>query len=168
MLRYIVPHLTPPQEAENVEDVVFYLAQQYRASPDPLRQPLKTLRAYLSSAYAQHRSAEFFQYLGFLSTFDEQEYREYVELTNEHVLLMRASEYLRSTYGFWLALWPALLWCVLALQYGLGFSLDFAGAGRNTPSAPNRHSNPAADIRNHRRAPPAAAVVPIKVSGKKS
>ncbi|UZR27260.1 HEAT repeat domain-containing protein [Methylococcus mesophilus] len=168
LLRYVVPHMTLPQEAENVEDVVDYLAARYRANPERLQQPLKALRAYLGSAYGNHRSGEFFQFLKFLEEYDGQEYEEYLKQTQEHVLLMRILEYVKSTYGFWLVFWPLSLLILIVAQYGFGLSPRFARAGDGTASAkPNRRANPAADIRNRRQAP-AAAVVPIKITSAES
>ncbi|AAU90484.1 PBS lyase HEAT-like repeat domain protein [Methylococcus capsulatus str. Bath] len=168
LLRYVVPHMTLPQEAENVEDVVDYLAARYRANPEHLQQPLKALRAYLGSAYGNHRSGEFFQFLKFLAAYDSREYEAYLKQTQEHVLLMRMLEYVKSTYGFWLVFWPLSLLILIVVQYGLGLSPRFARAdGGGAATRPNRRANPAADIRNRRQAP-AAAVVPIKIGSGKS
>lgn len=168
LLRYVVPHMSLPQEAENVEDVIDYLAARYRANPERLQQPLKALRAYLGSAYGNHRSGEFFQFLKFLEEYDSREYEEYLKQTREHVLLMRMLEYVKSTYGFWLVFWPVSLLILMVTQYGFGLSPRFARADGGAASAkPNRRANPAADIRNRRQAP-AAAVVPIKITSGKS
>ncbi|MFO1418651.1 MAG: HEAT repeat domain-containing protein [Methylotetracoccus sp.] len=168
MLRFIVPHMTLPQEAENVEDLVLHLAARYREAPDPLQQPLKTLRAELSHAYSHHRSGEFFQYLSFLEAYDSREYKDYLAQTTEHVLLMRVEEYLRSTYGLWLVFWPLSLALLIIVQYGWGLTPRFGGtAGGAFGSGTNRHANPAADLRNRRQAP-AAAVVPIKITSRGS
>lgn len=161
MLRYIVPHMTLPQEAENTEDVIIDFARRYRANPDPLQQPLKVLRANLSDFYNHYQSAPFFQALNFLEAFDPDEYREYLQETREHLLLMRVIEYARSTWGFWLVLWPFALLFLLGLQYGLGLFVSIGGAGPRP--TPNRHANPAADIRNRHHAP-AAAIVPVKIN----
>ncbi len=166
LLRYLIPHWTLPQEAENVEDVIYYLAHRYQEHPDILQQPLKTLRAFLASAYSEHRSAEFFQYLSFLKAFDPLEYEAYLEETAEHIIPMRIKEYFASTYGFWLVIWPLFLIGVLILQYGFGFYPGFINAARKNRTASNRQANPAADMRNHRQAP-AAAIVPVKMSGNK-
>ena len=161
MLRYIVPHMTLPQEAENTEDVIIDFARRYRDDPDPLQQPLKVLRANLSDFYNHYQSAPFFQALSFLEAFDPDEYREYLNETKEHLLLMRVIEYARSTWGFWLVLWPFSVLILLGLQYGLGLFVSIGG-GAHRPT-PNRHANPAADIRNRHQAP-AAAIVPVKIN----
>lgn len=161
MLRYIVPHMTLPQEAENTEDVIIDFARRYRDDPDPLQQPLKVLRANLSDFYNHYQSAPFFQALSFLEAFDPDEYREYLNETREHLLLMRVIEYARATWGFWLVLWPFSVLILLGLQYGLGLFVSIGG-GAHRPT-PNRHANPAADIRNRHQAP-AAAIVPVKIN----
>lgn len=161
MLRYIVPHLSLPQEAENTEDVIIDFARRYRANPDPLLQPLKVLRTNLSDFYHHYQSAPFFQALTFLESFDPDEYREYLFETREHVLLMRVIEYARSTWGFWIGLWPLAILILLGLQYGLGLFASIGGRGHRP--TPNRHANPAADIRN-RHQTPAAAILPVKIN----
>jgi hypothetical protein len=80
---------------------------------------------------------------------------------------MRIKEYVHSTYGFWLVLWPVFLAGLIVLQYGFGFAPRFANPALLARGAPNRHANPAADLRNHRKAP-AAAVVPIRIGNKNS
>ena len=161
MMRFILPHLTLPQEAENIEDVIIDLAQNYQSHPDRLQQPLKVLRANLSDFYNHLQSAQFFQTLKFLEYFDPEEYRLYLKETGEHILLMRIIEYVRSTWIFWLLVWPLLLTLLLGLQYGLGLfgSID----GRGSRPAPNRNANPAADLRN-RRQMPASTIVPVKIN----
>ena len=166
MLRYIVPHLTMPQEAENVEDMVSWMAASYRERHEPLEHILKTLRTYLSSAYQKHQSAEFFQYLRFLEEFSPEEFREYVDQTAEHVLLMRVTEYLHSTWLFWLVLWPILLVAFLILQYGFGLFISLSSDSPRSRRSANRYSNPASDIRNLRQAP-APAIVPVKIQSKR-
>ena len=161
MLRYIVPHMTLPQEAENTEDVIIDFAKRYHQNPAPLQQPLRVLRANLSDYYNHYQSAPFFQALSFLEAFDPDEYREYLKETREHLLLMRIIEYARSTWGFWLVLWPISILILLGLQYGLGLFASIGGVGHRQP--PNRHANPAADIRNRHQAP-AAAIVPVKIN----
>ncbi|MFN5745096.1 MAG: HEAT repeat domain-containing protein [Methylococcaceae bacterium] len=163
MLRYIVPHMTLPQQAENVEDMMSLLASAYRKRPAQLQQPLKTLRAYLSDAYEHHRSAEFFQYMRFMEDFAPGESSTYAEQSTEHVLVMQITEYFNSTWKFWLILWPLALLGLILLQYGLGLFGNVSRHGSNPHGRPNRYANPAADIRNRRQSP-AAAVVPIKIS----
>lgn len=163
LLRYIVPHMTLAQEAENAEDVVAYLASDYRAHPDPLQQTLKTLRAWLSHFYQHHDSAAFFQTLRFLENFDPQEFDYYLNQTGEHILLMRFEEYIRSSYGFWLVLWPVTLAMLIFVQYSLGLFHGLSSPSGKPGSSPNRFANPAADLQNRKQAP-AAAVVPIRIS----
>lgn len=165
LLRYLIPHWTLPQEAENVEDAILHLAHRYKEHPDTLQHPLKTLRAFLASAYADHRSSEFFQYLGFLRAFDALEYQSYLEEIAEHIIPMKIKEYFASTYGFWLVVWPVFLLGILILQYGFGFYPGFISASRKNRMVSNRYANPAADIRNHRQTP-ASAIVPVKVGTK--
>lgn len=165
LLRFIVPHMTLPQEAENAEDVVDYFADQYRSSPEPLHQPLRTLRAQLGEDYKHYQSAEFFHNLRFLERFDPESFQLYLEQTREHVLLMRIIEYARSTWGFWLVIWPLGLLTLLLAQYGLGLFTSLSGHAGGRGLTPNRHANPAADLRNRRHNPP-AAIVPVRVSGR--
>ena len=163
LLRYIVPHMTLAQEAENAEDVISCLASDYSAHPDPLQQTLKTLRAYLSHFYQHHDSAEFFQTLRFLENFDPKEFGNYLHQTEEHILLMRFEEYIKSSYGFWLALWPLTLVFLIFVQYSLGLFHTLSNSSDKPGSTPNRFSNPAADLQNRKQTPP-AAIVPIRLS----
>ena len=167
MLRYIVPHLTMPQEAENVEDMVLWMASSYRQRHEPLEHILKTLRAYLSNAYQQHESAQFFQYLRFLEEFAPGEFKEYVEQTAEHVLLMRLAEYLHSTWLFWLILWPVVLVLLVILQYSFGLFHSLSSDTSRSKGSANRYSNPASDIRNLRQTP-APAIVPVRIQSRQS
>ncbi|WP_054773904.1 HEAT repeat domain-containing protein, partial [Methylogaea oryzae] len=113
--RYIVPHLTLPQEAENVEDVVMYLAQTQ--GPHTHKRQLKALNLFLRNAYENYRSGEFFQALNFLRAFDAAEYQDYIAHTGEQIRIMRGVEYLRATLPFWLAFWPISLLALLFIGY---------------------------------------------------
>lgn len=162
--RYIVPHLTLPQEAENVEDVVMYLAQTQGAGhPHFHKRHLKALNVFLRQAYEHYRSGEFFQLLNFLRAFDAGEYRDYLAHTGEQIRIMRGIEYLRATLVFWLVFWPASLLALLCASHVVlpALNLEPAVAGRQR--SPNRRANPAADPGNANVAPP-SVIVPIKVS----
>ncbi|TAN65356.1 MAG: HEAT repeat domain-containing protein [Methylobacter sp.] len=162
--RYIAPHLTLPQEAENVEDVVFYLAQKQRdAAPDAGKHNLKALRMGLWQAYENHLAGEFFQVLDFLRHFDPAEYRDYVLQNDEQIRIMRIWEYTQASYGFWLVCWPISLLCVLVINYSLLPLLSFSLPAHNTRYRPNQRANPASDSRN-KNAPPSSAIVPIKIA----
>ena len=160
LTRYIVPHMTLPQSAENTEDVIIDFARDYQHHPEPLHQPVKVLRTSLGDFYHHYQSASFFQTLWFLSQFDREGYEAYRKETGEHILLMRIIEYAQSTWGFWLVLWPLLILAILTLQYGFGMLTSFQGGGQRP--IPNRHANPAADLRNRRQSP-AAAIIPVKI-----
>ena len=149
-----------PQAAENVEDAIFYLAERYRNQASHPEYPLKTLRAFLAQAYETHRSAEFFQYLGFLRAFDESEFMAYREQMKEHIMAMKAMDYITTTWQFWLIVWPLTLVSCLILQYGMGLNLQWSG--RVPRFQVNRQANPAADIRNQQQVP-SAAIVPVRM-----
>ncbi len=159
-LRHLIPHHTLPQAAENVEDAIFYLAERYRNQASHPEYPLKTLRAFLAQAYETHRSAEFFQYLGFLRAFDESEFMAYREQMKEHIMAMKAMDYITTTWQFWLIVWPLTLVSCLILQYGMGLNLQWSG--RVPRFQVNRQANPAADIRNQQQVP-SAAIVPVRM-----
>jgi hypothetical protein len=163
--RHLVPHMSLPQEAENVEDIVHYLAERERGRAEPERaMRLKALHVYLRRAYESQQAGVFFQLMDFLKAFDPAEYQAYVEQTQEQIRIMRIVEYATSTRWFWLAFWPISLIALLALSYGVAPLLRTAAApaagGRRAPL--NRRSNPAADARNASVAPP-AAIAPIKL-----
>lgn len=163
--RYIVPHMTLPQEAENIEDVVFYMAQTHgKAHPQFHKRHLKALNVFLRSAYEESRSGEFFQLLGFLQAFDGGEYADYLAHTGEQIRIMRAVEYFKATYAFWLAFWPLSLLGLLSINYVIFplLNLDLAPARHKTP---NRRANPAADA-HHIHTAPSSVIVPIKISSK--
>lgn len=160
--RYIVPHLTLPQEAENTEDVVFYLAQkQHDTDPGVGKHNLKALRMGLWKAYENHSAGEFFQILNFLRHFDPGEYRDYLAQNDEQIRIMRIWEYTRATFGFWMVCWPLSLLCVLIINYSLLPLLNVTLPAHTTRHRPNQRANPAADSRN-KTAPPSSAIVPIK------
>lgn len=161
MWRYIAPHLTLPQEAENVEDVVTYLAQtQGNGHPQFHKRQLKALHDYLRQAYQQHRSGEFFQLLSFLRAFDSQDYRQYLAQTGEQVRVMRVIEYLTATLPFWLAVWPLNLLIALLVSYLLlpALKLEPVKVGHSG----NSRANPAAF--GNVAANKAPAIVPIKIA----
>ncbi len=162
--RYLVPHMSLPQEAENIEDVVYYLAAREKERPAALRaQNLKSLHVHLRQAYENFRSGEFFQFLDFLKAFDPAEYASYLEQTREQIRIMRIVEYAQAAFWVWVVFWPLSLIVLLMINYGFPSLAGLAGmdAGGRRP-APNRRSNPASDARQATAAPP-AAIVPIKV-----
>lgn len=162
--RYIAPHLTLPQEAENTEDVVLFLAQKQRdADPNIGKHNLKALRIGLWKAYENHRAGEFFQVLDFLRYFNFEEYQDYLAQNEEQIRIMRIWEYTLATYGFWLVCWPISLLCVLVINYSLLPLLSVSLPGHNTRYRPNQRANPAADNRN-KTAPPPSAIVPVKIN----
>lgn len=162
--RYIAPHMTLPQEAENTEDVVLYLAQK---SHDNAEQNdthnLKALRMGLWESYQDYHAGEFFQVLNFLRSFDSAAYQDYLAQNPEQIRIMRIWEYTLATYRLWLVSWPISLLCVLIINYTLLPLLSFSLPAHNTRYLPNQRANPAADGRN-KTAPPPSAIVPVKVS----
>jgi hypothetical protein len=159
--RFIAPHLTLPQEAENVEDVVLYLAQtQGNGHPQFLKRQLKALHDSLREAYQQHRSGEFFQLLNFLKHFDPQNYQAYLDQTAEHIRIMRVIEYLTATMPFWLVVWPFNLLIALLVSYLIlpALKLEPVRVGHSG----NSRANPAAfgNVASHK----APVIVPIKIS----
>ncbi len=162
--RYIAPHLTLPQEAENAEDVVFYLAQKQTSSDLSVgKHNLKALRMGLWKAYETHFPGEFFQILNFLRHFDPDEYQQYLAQNDEQIRIMRIMEYTGATYGFWMVCWPISLLCVLIINYSLLSLLSFSLPAHNTRYRSNQRANPASDSRN-KAAPPSSAIVPIKIA----
>lgn len=162
--RYIAPHLTLPQEAENAEDVVFYLAQKRSATDLTIgKHNLKALRMGLWKAYETHFTGEFFQILNFLRHFDPGEYQHYIAQNDEQIRIMRIVEYTKATYKFWLICWPISLLCVLIINYSLLPSFSFSLPGHNTRYRSNQRANPAGDSRN-KASPPPSAIVPIKIA----
>lgn len=162
--RYIAPHFTLPQEAENAEDAVFFLADKYRhSSPATGKQDLKALRMGLWQAFQNHQSGDFFQILSFLRQLDVSEYQAYLIQNEEQIRLMRILEYFHATYWFWLICWPISLLCVLVINYSLLPMLSFSLPAHKTRYRPNQRANPAADGRN-KTVPPASAIVPIKLT----
>jgi len=161
MWRYIVPHVTLPQEAENVEDVVFYLAQT-QGNHQALfhKRHLKALNVYLSQAYQHYRSGEFFQLLNFMRAFDPQEYQHYLVDTAEQIRIMRIDEYLTATLPFWLVCLPLNLVISLLVSYVLFpvLKLEPVAVGHQGKS----RANPAAFACVAKTATP--VIVPIKIS----
>ncbi len=161
--RYLVPHLTPPQEAENVEDVVFYMADKYDGAQQHLhKRYLKALHRHLRRTYEDKLSGEFFQLLRFLRAFDPAEYDEFAEQNQEQIRIMRLKEYFESTIPFWLVFWPICLFLILLSKYTLLplFNLEITSQDGRQP--PNRKANPATDKSSQTVAPP-SAVLPVKV-----
>jgi len=161
MWRYIVPHATLPQEAENVEDVVFYLAQtQGKGHPQFHKRQLKALNVYLRQAYEHYRSGEFFQLLNFMRVFDHQEYQHYLVHTAEQIRIMRIDEYLTATLPFWLVCLPLNLLISLFVSYVIlpALKLEPVTVGHQGVS----RANPAAFANMSTAAAP--AIVPIKIS----
>ena len=162
--RYIAPHFTLPQEAENAEDIVFFLAKKQRnINPGADKQDLKALRMGLWQAYQNHHSGDFFQILNFLRHFDTTEYRDYLTQNDEQIRLMRILEYTQATYWFWMVCWPISLLCVLIINYSLLPLLSYSLPAHKTRYRPNQRANPAADNRS-KTLPPASAIVPIKIT----
>ncbi len=160
MWRYIVPHLTLPQEAENVEDLIFYLAQtQGTANPQFHKRQLKALNVQLHQAYESNRSGEFFQLLNFLRGFDPHEYEDYLSHTSEQIRIMRIYEYVTATYPFWLVFWPLTLLLTLCFSYLLLPALKLepvlGDQGKNL-------ANPATFSNLNKTPPP--TIVPIKIA----
>ncbi|MGY6277159.1 HEAT repeat domain-containing protein [Methylomonas sp. MgM2] len=161
MWRYIVPHATLPQEAENVEDVVFYLARtQGKGHPQFHKRQLKSLNVYLRQAYENYRSGEFFQLLNFMRAFDRQEYQHYLVHTAEQIRIMRIDEYLTATLPFWLVCLPLNLLIALFVSYVVlpALKLEPVIVGHQG----NSRANPAAFANVSAAAAP--AIVPIKIS----
>ncbi len=161
MWRYFMPHISLPQEAENVEDVIVYLAQQSQSSENYAHnRHLKALNEFLRKSYEAELSGEFFQLLRFLQLYDEAEYSRYQEQNPEQIRIMRIHEYVYASYIFWLISWPVCLALTLIIIYGVLPMLKLS-----TPKGaqlPNARSNPAADSR-HQRTAPAASIVPVKI-----
>ena len=161
--RYVAPHLTPPQEAENVEDVVFYMAEKYDGSHQQLhKRYLKALHRHLRRSYEEKLSGEFFQLLRFLRAFDPAEYDEFIEQNHEQIRIMRLKEYFKSTLPFWLVFWPVCLFLILLSKYTLLplFNLEITSQDGRQP--PNRRANPATDKSSQTVTPP-SAIIPVKV-----
>lgn len=161
MWRYIVPHATLPQEAENVEDLVSYLAQtQGNGHPQFHKRHLKALNVYLRQAYEHYRSGEFFQLLDFMRAFDHQEYENYLVHTAEQIRIMRIDEYLTATLPFWLVCLPLNLLISLIVSYLVlpALKLEPVIVGHQG----NSRANPAAFGNVSSAAAP--AIVPIKIS----
>lgn len=164
MWRYLAPHMSLPQEAENVEDIVVYLARKYGAGSDSVhKQHLKELHTRLWQVYDANLSGEYFQLLKFLQLFDTEEYRDYLAQNPEQIRIMRIAEYFRASSLFWLVFWPVSLLLMLLLSYIVlpAFNLS----PQKKTGAPNLRSNPASDTRNQSVAPP-STIVPIKIVGK--
>ncbi|WP_367155888.1 HEAT repeat domain-containing protein [Methylomonas sp. HYX-M1] len=159
--RYLAPHLSLPQAAENVEDVVSYLAQtQGQGHSQFHKRQLKALNGYLQQAYEQHRSGEFFQLLNFLRAFDHDEYQLYLRQTGEHIRIMRAIEYLTASVPFWLVCWPLNLLIALFVSYLIlpWLKLEPVRVGHSG----NNRANPAAF--GSAATAKAPAIVPIKIA----
>lgn len=161
MWRFLAPHFTLPQEAENVEDVVFYLAQtQGNGHPQFLKRQLKALHDYLRQAYQHNRSGEFFQFLSFLKKFDQQDYQEYLAQTSEQIRVMRVVEYLTATFLFWLVVLPLNLLIALLVSYLVLPALNLepvrVGHGGNSRANPAAFGNVVTS-----KAP---IIVPIKIT----
>ncbi len=161
MWRYFMPHISLPQEAENVEDVIVYLAGQPTISEDYTHnRHLKALNEFLRKSYEAELSGEFFQLLRFLKVYDGDEYERYLQQNPEQIRIMRIYEYVYASYLFWLISWPLSLILTLIIIYGLLPILKLS-----TPKGaqlPNARSNPAADSR-HQRTAPAPSIVPVKI-----
>jgi hypothetical protein len=162
--RALVPHLTLPQEAENIEDVILYLANRHGSHDTHYTgERLEALRISLQRSYLERETGEYFQLLRFLREFDEAAYRDYLAQNQEHLRLMRVLEYARSTTRPWLIAWPLLLclfWCCQQLwRLARTGSWPAASTGHTSRSA-----NPAASTGRKANLPPAAAILPISVS----
>lgn len=160
MWRYLVPHLTLPQEAENVEDVIMYLAQtQGVGHPQFHKRQLKALNVQLHQAYQANNSGEFFQLLNFLAAFDQQEYEDYLDHTSEQIRIMRLVEYYSATLPFWLACWPLTLLFALLVSYLIlpALKVEPVKIGQSG----NSRANPAIFANQAKTPPP--AIVPIKI-----
>ena len=162
--RYIAPHFSLPQAAENAEDVILYLAEsQLKNSSQINNLDLKALRMGLWRAYENRYSGEYFQTLNFLRHFDIEAYQVYLSENTEQIRIMRVIEYLESSYNFWIVAWLLCLIGILIINYSLLPLLNINLPAHNTPYKPNRRANPAADDR-HQAAPPSAAIVPININ----
>ena len=162
--RYIAPHFSLPQAAENAEDVILYLAEsQLKNSSQINNLDLKALSMGLWRAYENRYSGEYFQTLNFLRHFDIEAYQVYLSENTEQIRIMRVIEYLESSYNFWIVTWLLCLISILIINYSLLPLLNINLPAHNTPYKPNRRANPAADDR-HQAAPPPAAIVPININ----
>jgi hypothetical protein len=161
--RYIIPHMTLPQEAENVEDLIFYSAAvQGRESHINHNRHLKALNRFLRLTYEANESGQFFQTLMFLRAFDNKEYLNYLKANKEQIRVMQLWEYTLAGHRFWMVFIPVSTLFMIFFMYGILPKLDLnlgAQGGKN----PNRLSNPAADKRN-KIVTPAASIIPIKIS----
>ena len=162
--RYIAPHFSLPQTAENAEDVILYLAEsQLKNNSQINKLNLKALRMGLWKAYENHYSGEYFQILNFLRQFNIEAYQVYLSENTEQIRIMLVIEYLQSSYNFWIVCWLFCLICVLIINYSLLPLLNINLPAHNTPYKPNQRANPAADDR-HQVVPPPAAIVPININ----
>ncbi len=161
--RYIIPHMTLPQSAENVEDLVLYNAAIYdRGNHFNHKRHLKALNLYLRLAYESNASGQFFQNLMFLRAFDKKEYQDYLKANEEQIRIMRLWEYTLAGYRFWMVFIPLSTLLMLFFMYGILPKLDL-NLGAQKGKKPNRQSSPAADKRNKTVAPP-SSIIPIKIS----
>jgi hypothetical protein len=160
--RYIIPHMTLPQEAENVEDLIFYNATTFKEAGDfSNKRHLKALNMYLRLAYEANKSGQFFQNLTFLRTFDANEYQDYLKVNKEQIRILRLLEYTMAGHRFWLVFIPLSMLMMLFFMYGVLPKLNL-NLGSQVGQMPNRRSNPAADKRN-KTMPPPSSIIPIKI-----
>lgn len=161
--RYLIPHMSLPQAAENVEDLIFYLAATIDNSAYlQHKRHLKALNLYIRRAYEANASGQFFQNLTFLRSFDAEEYQRYLQANVEQIRIMRLWEYTQAGFRFWLIFLPISAVIMLVFMYGIlpKLNLNLGGQGGNQP---NRRANPASDKRN-KVVPPPASIIPIKIS----
>ncbi len=165
MWRYFMPHMTLPQEAENVEDVVVYFAKVNEGSSQETHtRHLKAINEFLRKAYEADRSGEYFQILRFLKVYNPSDYESYLLENDEQIRIMRIWEYLTATHLFWILAWPFCLVGMLIIIYIVFPFLNLSAPKR--AQKPNDRSNPAADFRKQKMTP-ASTIVPVKIVNKK-
>jgi HEAT repeats len=157
MLRYLVPHLSLPQEAENVEDVIFYLSKVHRNETGGFqKRQLKALTFQLNEAYRSNKSGEFFQLVSFLEGFDPEGYQNYLVQNAEQIRIMTIFEYFSSTRYLWIIFWVVSLLFTYGFSYFILPLFQLEGIGSGGFSA-----NPAMKSANSHASLP--TIVPIKI-----
>lgn len=160
--RFILPHMSLPQEAENIEDLIIYMATKYGQEKQPNKRQLKALQRAIRIAYEQNHSGQFFQYLMFLQAFDNSEFQRFVKHNKDQIQIMRLWEYYLAGHNFWLFFIPIsallLVFFIYVILPKFNLNLGIQG-GKHA----NKRASPAAD-RNNKILAPASSIIPIQIS----